>query len=250
MRKTLLTALATLALIAPAMADDNGLALPPTGQTIINIAVTQQTKLTQDTLSASLRYELDGGSANEIQDKINKAVAEAVAESKKYSEVKTTTGSYYVYAYDENQIIDPRTGQAMSSNKKWRGTQTIDLESKDSTKLLELAGKIQTKGFIMNGVNYSLSYEKNQSVQDELLQQALTTLGAKAKVAATALGKGSYEIVNVDVNGSDPQMYPAYAPRMMAMSKDAGVAEVAAPTAEAGESTVSLTVNARVLLKP
>lgn len=249
MRTTLLTALATLALLSPAMAEDNGLALPPAGQTILNISVSEETKITQDTLSASLRYELDGGSANEIQDKINKAVAEAIADSKAYNDVKTTTGGYYVYAYDEGQIIDPRTGQPMASTKKWRGTQTIDLESKNSTKLLELAGKIQTKGFIMNGLNYSLSAEQSEAAQDGLLQSVLKKLNAKATLAASALGKGSYDIVDININGSQPPIYPVYSKRMMAMASSME-ADVAAPTAEAGESSVSINVNARVLLKP
>lgn len=249
MRKTLLSLLLALGLVAPAHAEQDVIALPPAGHSILNITVTEQMKLQQDKLSASLRYELDGGSANEIQDRINKAVAEAVAEAKAYSTVKTTTGSYYVYVYDEGQIIDPRTGQPMSTNKKWRGTQTIELESGDSSKLLELAGKIQTKGFIMNGMNYSLSREKSESVQDELMQKALKQLGAKAKIAATALGKGSYDVIDININGSAPPMYPVYArASMMAMEK--GVADVAAPVAEAGESEVSLSITARVLLKP
>lgn len=249
MRIALLSTLLALGLAFPAHAEPETIALPPTGHSIMNITVTEQMKLAQDTLSASLRYELDGGSANEIQDRINKAVAEAVTEAKAYSDVKTTTGSYYVYVYDEGQVIDPRTGQPMSSTKKWRGTQTIDLESSNSTKLLELAGKIQTKGFIMNGMNYSLSREKSESVQDELMQKALKQLGAKAKIAATALGKGGYDIIDVNINGSAPPIYPVYArASMMAMEK--GVADVATPVAAAGESEVSMSVTARVLLKP
>ncbi|NBX66345.1 MAG: DUF541 domain-containing protein [Proteobacteria bacterium] len=249
MRIALLSALLALAVALPAKAEENGLDLPPAGHSILNITVTEQMKLSQDTLSASLRYELDGGSANEIQDRINKAVAEAVAEAKNYSTVKATTGSYYVYVYDEGQIIDPRTGQAVSSSKKWRGTQTIDLESSDSSKLLELAGKIQTKGFIMNGMNYSLSREKSEGVQDQLMQKALKQLGDKAKIAASALGKSSYDVIDININGSAPSIYPVYGrASMMAMEK--GVSDVATPVAEAGESEVSLSVTARVLLKP
>ncbi|MBU6234648.1 MAG: SIMPL domain-containing protein [Alphaproteobacteria bacterium] len=249
MRKLLLTALATITLVTPVMAEDNGLALPPAGHTILNLSVTEQTKLAQDTLTASLRYELDGTSANDVQDKINKAVAEAVAEAKNYTDVKTTTGSYYVYVYDQQDTVDPRTGQPMSTTKKWRGSQSIDLESKNASKFLELAGKIQSKGFIMNGMNYSLSEDKAKSVQDTLMQKALTSLSAKAKVAAAALGKSGFDIVDVNINGADQPIYPVYAKAMMAMDS-AAPREVAAPTAEAGESTVSLTVNARVLLKP
>lgn len=250
MRLALLSTLLAFAIATPAMAEGDVIALPPAGHSILNISVTEQMKLQQDTLSASLRYELDGGSANEIQDRINKAVAEAVAESKSYTDVKTVTGSYYVYVYDEGQVIDPRTGQPISSTKKWRGTQTIDLESTDSTKLLELAGKIQTKGFIMNGMNYSLSREKSEGVQDELMEKALKQLGAKAQIAAKALGKSGYDVVDIDVNGSSPPVYPVYGRAKMMAMEGAMASDVATPVAQAGEADVSLTITARVLLKP
>jgi predicted secreted protein len=248
-----LALLATISLIAfaPVVAANDGIiALPPAGHTIVNLSVNEDVKLAQDTLSASLRYELDGASANEIQDKINKAIADAVADSKVYPDVKTTTGSYYVYAYDEQQIIDPRTGKPMPSTKKWRATQTIELESQNSTKLLEFAGKIQTKGFVMNGLNYSLSQKKSESVQDDLMKKALASLNAKAKIAATALGKSSYDIIDVNINGSAPPVYPVYARASMMKMEAASADMVAAPVAEAGEASVTMNVTARVLLKP
>lgn len=251
MRITLLAAILALSFAAPALAEDtNPLALPPAGHAILNLSVTEQTKLTQDTLNASLRYELDGTSANDVQDRINKAVAEAVAISKNFPEVKTSTGGYHVYVYDQHDTIDPRTGEPVVTSKKWRGTQTLQLEGTNSAKFLELTGKIQGLGFIMNGLTYTLSREKSEAVQDELLQKALASLNAKAKVAASALGKGGFDIIDINVNGASQPVYPVYGKRMMAMDAVAMAPDVSAPTAEAGESTVSLSVNARVLLKP
>ncbi|HEY8963539.1 MAG TPA: SIMPL domain-containing protein [Alphaproteobacteria bacterium] len=246
-------ALMSVALLAtftlPAFADDDNIIdLPPAGHTIINLSVTERTKLAQDTLNATLNYQLDGASANEIQDKINKATAAAVAEAKKVSSVKTTTGSYYVYEYQDQSTIDPKTGQPFTAKKLWRGQQSISLESENSAALLDLAGKIQSMGFTMQGLNYSLSPEKADGVRDNLMQKALTQLGAKAKIAATALGKSSYDVIDVSVDGAMPYN-PPVAYRSMAKMEMAADA-VAAPVAEAGESEVTLTVNARVLLKP
>lgn len=242
----LVSAVTALMMISPAMAAD-GLALPPSGTTLVNMSVTETTKMKQDTLNASLRIEYDGKSSQEIQDKINKAMASAVAEAKAVPEVKTTTGSYYVYAFDE-QPVDPNTGKPTKAVKKWRGNQTIELESKDATKLLELTGKIQTAGFAINGLNYSLSPEKADTARDQLLTKAIKSLGDKAKVAQSALGKGSYEIVDLSVDGASapvqPVMYKAMA--MRAESSDA----VAAPIAEAGETDVGVSVTGRILMKP
>ena len=249
MRTALLSALTVLALAAPAFAADDTIALPPSGTTIVNLSATETQKVAQDTLSASLRIELDGASAAEIQDKINKAMADAVAEAKKETAVKVTTGSYYVYQYEEGGKPNPQTGQNEGGVKKWRGAQTLDLESKDGAKLLTLAGKVQEKNFVMNGLNYSLSQEKAEQVRDSLLTKAIEKLRAKAKVAQTALGKSNFDIIDVNIdNAAMPPVYPVY--KTMAMrGAVADAAEMSAPTAEAGESEVQMTVSARILLK-
>jgi predicted secreted protein len=245
MRKTLLSAFAVLLIAAPAFADT--IDLPPAGTTVINLSVTQRATLPQDQLNASLRIEQEGPSAKDIQDKINKAMAQAIALAKTYDGVKTSTGGYYVYQYDDGKP-DPKTGQIVNPVKKWRGSQTIQMESKDSTKLLELTGKIQSMGFVMDGLNYSLSTEQADSVRDDLMTKALKALGDKAKLAQTALGKGSYDILDVSIDSAQPPVYPMY--KAMAMRAEGVSADVAAPTAAAGETDVTLSVNARVLLKP
>jgi len=250
MRIALLSAVLLSAIAFPAFADDdNIIALPPEGTTIINLSVTERVKLPQDTLNATLNYQLDGASANEVQDKINKAVAESVAEAKKVPTVKTTTGSYYVYQFEESSV-DPQTGKNLPNKKLWRGQQSIQLESENSAALLDLAGKIQSRGFTMQGLNYSLSQEKTDAAKDSLMERALKQLGAKSKIAATALGKGKYDIIDVNVDNTYTPQPPVMYARMAKMEMAADAAGVAAPTAEAGESEVTMTVTARVLLKP
>jgi len=254
MRIALLSLAAAAAIIMPSMtpaayAQEETIALPPEGHTILNISVTERTEVTQDTLSAALRYEMDGGSANEIQDAINKAVKSALDEAKKYNDVKTSTGGYHVYSYNERNMVDPRTGEPISKKKSWRGSQSITLEGENASALLELAGKIQEMGFLMGGLNYSLSPEKSESVRDGLMTKALGKLGTRASLAAKALNKSGYDILEVNIDSSMPS-FPVY--RMMAkgaMAMDSA-AEMAAPSAEAGESDVTMTINARVMLKP
>jgi len=250
LRDALLSAAMLTAFAVPAFADDGLIDLPPAGTTLVNLSVTERTKMTQDTLSTTLNYQLDGASANDIQDKINKAMTQALAEAKKVADVKTTTGSYYVYEYQDQSTVDPKTGQPFTTKKVWRGQQSISLESEKSTALLDLAGKIQAMGFTMQGLNYSLSPEKADTVRDTLMEKGLKSLSAKAKLAATALGKGNYDIIDVNVDGGSPNYPVMY--RSMAKMEMAGApaADMAAPVAEAGETDVTMTINARVLLKP
>lgn len=241
MRYALLAATAAVFSFLPLAAAnaDDGLHLPPEGHTLVNLSASERVTLPQDTLMASLRVEAKSADTAKIQNDINTAMEKAIAEAKKVKDVKVSTGSYHVY----EQHVDQRT-------KIWHGQQTIQLESKDSAALLKLTGEIQKAGFLMNGLNYTLSVDKAEEVRDELMVKALEKLQNKAGVIAKALGKSGYELTDVNVDGSMP-VAPMY--KAMAMRADmAGGAEMAmaAPVAEPGETDVSLTVSARALLKP
>jgi len=228
-------AIAAAASVAPA--GDGGLQQPPAGHTLVNLSASERMTLPQDLLTAALRIEARGAEPRKVQDDINKAMTRALALAKAVPTVKTSTGGYQVYE------------QRLERNVRvWQGQQTVQLESKDSAALLDLAGKLQGAGFAVSGLNWSLSPERAESVRDELLVKALGNLKAKAALVARTLGKSGYELTDVNLDGA-PQPVPMYrAVRMeMAMAADGAVA---APVAEAGETEVVVGVSARALLKP
>jgi predicted secreted protein len=230
-------ALAIAAAASVARAGDSGLQLPPAGHTLVNLSASERTTLPQDLLTAALRIEARGAEPRKVQDDITKAMTRALALAKAVPTVKTSTGGYQVYE------------QRLERNVRvWQGQQTVQLESKDSAALLDLAGKLQGAGFAVSGLNWSLSPERAESVRDELLVKALGNLKAKAALVARTLGKSGYELTDVNLDGA-PQPVPMYrAVRMeMAMAADGAVA---APVAEAGETEVVVGVSARALLKP
>jgi predicted secreted protein len=230
-------ALAIAAAASVARAGDGGLQLPPAGHTLVNLSASERMTLPQDLLTAALRIEARGVEPRKVQDDINKAMTKALALAKAVPTVKTSTGGYQVYE------------QRLERNVRvWQGQQTVQLESKDSAALLDLAGKLQGAGFAVSGLNWSLSPERAESVRDELLVKALGNLKAKAALVARTLGKSGYELTDVNLDGA-PQPVPMYrAVRMeMAMAADGAVA---APVAEAGETEVVVGVSARALLKP
>lgn len=218
------------------------------GETIISLNATEQMQIQQDVLQGSLRIEIDGKTPKEVQDKINKAMAAALEAAKPVTTVKASTGQYYVYSYDPNPQPPGQNQRDAKARLVWKGSQTIDLNSKDAAALLELAGKIQEAGFAMNGLNYTLSPEQQEAHKDTLMVAALSKLQKRAEIAAKALGKSGYDIVELNVDNAGPVMpMPVmYKSARMEMAADA----MAAPVAQSGEQTVSLNVNARILLKP
>ena len=124
-------------------------------------------------------------------------------------------------------------------------------QSKNAEDVLELTGRLQDQGFLMNGLNYTLSQEKHEEVREGLLESAITKLTERAKRVGTAIDKPNVDLweVNVDAAPSMPiRAQPMMARSMMAMD---GMAEVAsaAPVAQAGKNNISMTVSAKVILK-
>jgi predicted secreted protein len=79
--------------------------------------------------------------------------------------------------------------------------------------------------------------------------EALKKLTAKAQIVAKTLGKTSVELVDVNVDMGGP-IQPMYNKAVMMRAEGMAMDEaMPAPVAEAGESTLSLTVSARALIK-
>lgn len=216
----------------------------PDGQTILNIAATERTAVQQDLLMASLRIEIENADPKKVQGDINALMKKAVEKAKTVASVKTSTGQYYVY---ENTPI-PHEKDVTPATKTWKGTQTLDLQSTTADELLKLAGELQDMGLVMGGLNYTLSPEKADLAKDALMEKALAKVTARAERAAKAMNKKSLSLVEVNVDTSDNigQPYPV----MRAMAMDGRMEKSATPSAEPGESEITLTVSAKALLKP
>jgi uncharacterized protein len=134
----------------------------------------------------------------------------------------------------------------LPSKKIWRGSQSLQLKSKNADDLLALVGRIQGTGLTMNGLNYSVSPELLEETRNNLLEAALTKLQIKAKPIARSLGKTKTALLHVTVNSG------SYRPtqmqgRAMAMSD---MPQMAAPVAAPEHSNITLTVRTTALLKP
>lgn len=215
--------------------------------TVVTLSASDQKKVVQDLLVASLRIELDNKDARTLQDDINKAMKTALDTVKAEPAIKVNTGGYYVYNYDPNPTPPkPLTTEEMKKRQVWKGSQALELKSKDAPKLLEMLGKLQDTGFVMSGLNYTLSPELAESQKDELLVGALKKIQDKAALVAKAMGKSGYDIVELNIDNS---YIPQPQPVMMMARGGMAKAEMAAPVAAPSEDDVTLNVSAKISLK-
>ena len=211
----------------------------PEGATLVNLSATERVEVEQDLLTATLRYETESSDPRRLQNEINSVMKEALEMAQRVETVKTSTRGYNVYQYDQN-----RNKKTLPSKKIWKGSQSIQLKSKNADDLLALVGRIQGAGLAMNGLNYSVSPELLEETRNGLLEAALKKLLIKAKRIARTLGKTKSELLHVTVNnGGGGYRAENRQMRSMAMS------DMAAPVAAAGQSNITLTVSAQALLK-
>ncbi len=211
-------------------------------ESLLHISANEQREVDQDLLIANLRIESEDASNKKVQNTINTSMAKALELAKDYPDVKAITRQYNVQSYDKNG-----GRKDMPELIVWKGQQTVELKSKNADKLLELAGKIQEAGFVMGGLSYTLSPEVAAKVQDEMLEAALEKLQNRAQRAAKALGKTTAELKEINTQNNympQPAMYARGA--MMEMAADS---KMAAPVASAGETSITMEVSAKALLR-
>jgi predicted secreted protein len=211
------------------------------GQLLLNLSASEETEVDQDTLNASLQIVVQGRDRVAAQNEVNAAMTKALEYLEQSSGVEYSTQQYHVYTVEAG-----RPSRSDIENPVWRAQQSIQLNSKDSTTLLELAGQLQSQGFTLNNLSYSLSSERYEEVSDSLMAAALVKLQNRASQAAEALGKSKAEMIEVNINGSQ-NMYFRAQPMMMEMAADSGFSN---PVAEPGKTQVSLSVSARALVSP
>ena len=226
-----------VSLVFPGAALAQNINLLPEGQTLVTLSVTERVKVPQDLLLATLRIESDDRNAQELQNRINTSMGQALEIARAVDDIKVSTGHYSVYQYNDQ----PQGGRA---DNIWRGSQSVTLESKDPQKLLDLAGELQDLGFVMNQLSYQLSTERADEVRDGLLESAIQRATEKVTRASLAMGKSDIDIAVLDIDSSLNYENP-----VMMFSARADMAEKAAPVAEAGESEVTLTVRVQAVAR-
>jgi len=169
--------------------------------------------------------------------RINKQMNEALAIAQKVGGVKVTTASYNTYPEygDGNRII------------RWRASQDLVLESRDTNTVAKLLGTLQDKGLMLRNIVFTVSRETRLKLEDELTTAAITIFRARAAMITRNFGKTSYVIaaVNVGDGGYQPPLIPYARANSMMMAVD----EAVAPEFEGGSSQLRVDVSGTIELQ-
>lgn len=199
---------------------------------LVRLQVQQSEQVGNDTMHVTLHASGEGRDAEELAAQINRDMAWALEQTAQVAAVKAGTGNY-------------RTWQVRQDNKMkgWRAQQELLLESRDSVALSRLAGRLQEKLQVV-AMDFSVSPETRNAVENRLIEQALQSFGKRARLISDRLQAQGYRIVELDVGTfSQPPPVVYRAPMaMVAAESDAAVA------ARGGESDVQVTVSGSIEL--
>ncbi|MBI1309614.1 MAG: DUF541 domain-containing protein [Proteobacteria bacterium] len=217
------------------------------GGVMLTLSAEARRTVKQDHLQTTMAFEMDGKDAPAVQNTINRKMQDAQKIYAKYKDVKVNTGNYSVWQqYSAETVVE--NGKVTSNQQKngWHGSQQLVLQGDVGSNLLKLMGELQNLGFVAQGMNYSLSTEEAEKLTDELTQEALAKITARAKKIGAALDMGNVDYVSINTTSGGGMQRPV---PMMAMAKFGGAADMATPVGQAGESEVTVSVDATVRLK-
>lgn len=197
----------------------------------VHLSASATGRVDNDTIVATLYAQAEGSQAAALADEVNKRINWGVEQLKKYDKIKVQTQSYNTYPiYTKSNI----TG--------WRVRQSFRMESQDMALVSNLLGNLQSQ-LALENVSFSVSPEQRNNAENSLIEEALTAFEGRAKLIAKSLGRNNYVIAKIHVNTSGGGHYPQ--PRAM-MRMDSMTESVAAPTMQAGESSLTVNVSGEI----
>ena len=127
--------------------------------------------------------------------------------------------------------------------RHWRGSQDIILESGDPQAVTDLLGELQAR-LQLRSIAFGVSPARRRSVEDELIDEALSAFRERAGRVSRKLGASGYGIVQIHVDTGRPGR-----PVPMRAFGRAEAASMAAPALEAGSSRVQVGANGTIELE-
>jgi len=232
-RSVPLAAVLLIAAIAPVLAQP---APPPPSNTALTLSTHADKTLPRDQLEAELRVDAMDANAARVQADVNRLMAAALARTKTVAAVAVETTGYTVYEERD----------AKGNPTRWHGSQALRLKSGDFPALLNLVGALQGQGLALSSLTAELSPAAAKAAQDELTDTALKDIRARADRIAATLGTHVERYAELRVGNASVPPVPV---RFMAAAAPVS-SSMPPPVAATGDATVSVNVDATVLLAP
>lgn len=202
---------------------------------LVSLSAQAEREVPNDTLSAVLAAEAEGGDPAALADGVNRAMREALGLAQAYRSVKARTLSYQTWpVYDKSRIV------------RWRVRQELRLESREFAPATELIGKLQggaQTGLHVTSLSFGVSAELRRQTENALIAEAIAAFHERAAIVREVQKAKSYRVKELQVGGGGVQ------PRFYAAPRAAMAQAASAPAAEPGSSTLQMSVSGTIQLE-
>lgn len=229
-----LSILATASLLAATLAQP--LIAHAADGTIVHLRTSVQKELPNDEVNASLFIQDQHAQASVLADKLNKLLNRAGSELKAFPAIKQEQGQYQSWpVYDKNGKI-----------QSWSGRASIQLQSRDFTAMANAIAQLQ-KYLLLENIQFGVADETRKAAETALIPLAIADLKSQAQATAKALSRQQIDFQELTLGDARPESPPIMYRAKAAMAVGEA-ADVATPQWQSGSSSISLTINGRVLL--
>ena len=197
----------------------------------VTFQITEQQQVNNDEISVTMAIERDNQDATELADEVNQLMKSALATVHKFPTISSDSSDYSIRPiYSRDKHLD-----------HWRGSSTVLLKSNNMKDMSALVQKLQ-ETMTIKSTRYGVSTARNEEIESEMLQSAMKKFHARADLITKGLGFKKYRLVNININNSGNIPRPVYA---MASAK-LNSSEIAAPSFEAGKSTLNIIISGTI----
>ena len=199
--------------------------------TLLHLSATSSVQASPDQLVAALVAQSTSSSAADAQRRVNALMTEGMRATQGTTGIEARAVGYSVYPADDKRTT-------------WTAQQTLELRGSDGPVLLDLAGRLQEKGFAAATLDWQLSSGLRRRTHDEATTAALKELQTRATAAAATLGLHIDHLQDVRLDGAASQPRPLLPAQTMALRAALPPQTTAAP------EEVTAEVSADVVLRP
>ena len=193
------------------------------------LSAAAEREVPNDLMRATLAAESEDRDPARLAQRLNTTMQWALDQARGVDGIELQSGAYRTFpVYEKRKLL------------RWRGSQELRLESRDTDRLTTLVGELQTK-LTVRSMSLAVSSETRRKVENELIDEALDRFKDRAEIVRRNLAAEGYDLGTVEVltEGAPP-------PRPMRIQ----AAQAAAPPAiEAGTSTIVVRVSGSIRLR-
>jgi predicted secreted protein len=207
-------------------------------QNRVSLAATATVNVTLDTLTVVLRVQREGTEAAAVQGQLKQVLDQALTEARRQAvpeALEVRTGGFN---------LSPRFGKTMKV-VGWSGQAELIIEGRDVARVASTVGRLTELTVV--DTSYSLSRQRREQQESELLTRAIQRFRAQAGEVAQQFGMAGYTLGEVNVQTGEMEG-GGRRPMMALKAMSAPMADAAPLPTEAGRGTLSATVQGTVVL--